>query len=110
MDWRRFLEENNITFVDRGPNTKRGEVSIQCPMCGQDDPSEHLGINLQTGKWGCHRDANHRGKASRTLIKAILGCSSQQAGLIVKQYSHSDPDTLEAALFTLDANHNGVIK
>lgn len=109
MDWVRFLEENNIHFVTRGPNTKRGEVSINCPMCGEEDPSEHLGINLQTGKWGCHRDGSHRGKASRTLIKAILGCSSSQAGLIVKQYSHSDPDSLEAALSVLEADNNNII-
>lgn len=110
MDWQRFLEENNIHFVTRGPNTKRGEVSVQCPMCGEDDPSEHLGINLQTGNWGCHRDASHRGKSSRTLIKALLGCSSQQAYAVVRQYSHSDPDTLESALAVLEADHNGYIK
>lgn len=110
MDWQRFLDENNIHYVTRGPNTKRGELSIQCPMCGDEDPSEHLGINLQTGKWGCHRDAGHRGKSSRTLIKAILGCSSPQAGFIVKQYSHSDPDTLEAALAVLEADNKGTIE
>jgi hypothetical protein len=109
MDWQRFLEENNIHFVSRGPNTKRGELSVQCPMCGDDDPSEHLGINPVTGKWGCHRDASHRGKSSRTLIKAILACSSQQAQFIVKQYSHSDPDTLESALAVLEADNNGMI-
>lgn len=106
MDWQRFLEENNIHFVTRGPNTKRGELSVQCPMCGPEDPSEHLGVNLTTGKWGCHRDASHRGKSPRTLIKAILACSSQQAGFIVRQYSHSDPDTLEAALAVLEADNN----
>lgn len=110
MDWRRFLEENNIHFVDRGPNTKRGEISVHCPMCGDEDPSEHLGINLQTEKWGCLRDGSHRGKSSRTLVKSILGCSSQQAGLIVKQYSHSDPDSLEAALSVLEADTQGVVE
>jgi|SRR5882724_2024268 len=110
MDWQRFLDENNIHYVSRGPNTKRGEVSIQCPMCGEEDPSEHLGINLQNGKWGCHRDVNHRGKSPRTLIKAILGCSSPQAGFIVKQYSHSDPDSLEAALAVLEADNKGTIE
>lgn len=104
MDWVRFLDENNIHYVSRGPNTKRGEVSIQCPMCGEEDPSEHLGINLGSENWGCHRDQSHRGKSSRILIKAILHCSSQQAGLLVKQYSHSDPDTLEAALASLEEN------
>lgn len=110
MDWIRFLDENNIHYVTRGPNTKRGEVSIQCPMCADEDPSEHLGINLQSEKWGCHRDSNHRGKSSRTLVKAILGCSSPQAGFIVKQYSHNDPDTLETALAVLEADNRGIVE
>lgn len=109
MEWQRFLEENNIHFVSRGQNTKRGEFSIHCPMCGEDDPSEHLGINPNTGHWGCLRDQSHRGKSPRTLVKAILGCSSAQAGLIVKQYSHADPDTLEGALAALEADSNEVI-
>src|ERR1700744_5146204 len=110
MEWVRFLDENNIHYVTRGPNTKRGEVSIRCPMCEDDDPSEHLGINLESSNWGCHRDASHRGKSARHLIKSILGCSSTQAGLVVKQYSHSDPDSLEAALTALEADQMGVIK
>lgn len=101
MDWVRFLEENNIPFVTRGPNTKRGEVSIRCPMCGENDPSEHLGINLQSGFWGCHRDATHRGKSPKYLIRMILGCSSQQAKFILDQYSKADPDTLDLMLIML---------
>jgi 5S rRNA maturation endonuclease (ribonuclease M5) len=101
MDWIRFLDENHVGYVTRGPNTKRGEVSIKCPMCGEEDPSEHLGINLETENWGCHRNSSHRGKSARTLIKAILGCSSQQAGFVVRQYSKADPDNLESALSTL---------
>jgi hypothetical protein len=104
MDWHRFLEEHNIPFVTRGPNTKRGEVSIHCPMCGDEDPSEHLGINVANDAWGCLRDASHRGKAARTLIKAILKCSSQQANSLVKQYSNSDPDTLDKALKYLQSD------
>lgn len=109
MDWVRFLEENNVHYITRGPNTKRGEISIQCPMCGEDDPSEHLGINLQTGKWGCHRDQAHRGKSALTLIKAILGCSSTQSQLIVKQYNQADPDTLDSVLKVLEADNNEAI-
>ncbi len=104
MEWQRFLEENNIHYITRGPNTKRGEFSIHCPMCGEDDPSEHLGINPKSGHWGCLRDQGHRGKSPRTLVKAILGCSSQQAHHIVRQYSHADPDCLEAALAILEGD------
>jgi hypothetical protein len=103
MDWIRFLEDNHIHYVTRGPNTKKGEVSIQCPICGPDDPSEHMGINLQSYKWGCHRDPSHRGKSARTLIKSLLGCSGTQANAVVQQYSASDPDSLEAALSSLEA-------
>ena len=101
MDWRRFLEEHNIPFVDRGPNTKRGEVSVHCPMCGPDDPSEHLGINPESGAWGCLRDNTHRGKSAKTLVRSLLGCSGLQADHVITQYSHADPDSLEGALALL---------
>lgn len=102
MDWTRFLDENNIHYVTRGPNTKKGEVSIQCPFCGTDDPSEHLGINLKSSKWGCHRDASHRGKQPHSLIRVMLGISSHAAKQIVAQYSRADPDTLDAMLSALE--------
>lgn len=104
MDWMRFLEEHQIGFVTRSANTKRGEVSIHCPICGDEDPSMHLGINLTTGNWGCLRDGSHRGKSARHLVKNVLGCSSAQAFTIVRQYSHSDPDSLESALAALEPN------
>jgi len=101
MEWVAFLTENHIPFVTRGPNTKRGELSVKCPWCGVDDPSEHLGINLTTGYWGCHRNQQHRGKSVFYLIKGLLGCSYAQAKLIVKQYGAGDPETLEQALTAL---------
>lgn len=101
MDWIRFLEENNIHYITRGPNTKKGEVSIQCPLCGEDDPSEHLGINLNSGKWGCLRDQSHRGISSRTLIKALLHVNSNIAEDVIRQYSRPDPNDLESALEAL---------
>lgn len=104
MDWIRFLDENNIHYVTRGPNTKKGEVSIQCPMCGEADPSEHLGINLKTGYWGCHRDASHRGKQAHSLIRAVLGASTHTAKQIMARYDRADPDTLDAMLSALEGN------
>lgn len=100
MDWVRFLDDNHIHYVTRGPNTKKGEVSITCPMC-TDDPSEHLGINLSNGYWGCHRNSAHRGKSAKTLIRAILGTSYTGADSYLRQYSHSDPDDLDKVLEAL---------
>lgn len=106
MDWVRFLEENNVHYVTRGPNTKRGEISIKCPFCGPADPSEHLGIDLVSGKWGCHRDVSHRGTAAARLVRATLNCSSSIANKVISQYGHPDPDELDAALISLEKDNS----
>lgn len=92
MNWIEFLTDNNIEFVTRGPNTRRGEVSVQCPMCGHDDPSQHLGISLISENWGCLRNMAHRGHAPYVLVAALLDCSYEQARLVVAQYSTANPD------------------
>ncbi len=103
MDWIALLESNNIEYVTRGPNTKRGEVSVRCPWCGIDDPSQHLSISLTADKWGCWRNSEHRGKRPHRLIQALLNCSNHTASAIVGQYSHADPDDLDEALAMLTA-------
>ncbi len=107
MDWERLLVENNIEYVTSGPNTKRGELSVKCPWCGDADPSQHLGISLSREAWGCHRDATHRGKSPVRLIQALLGCSASQARLMLAQGEQSDPDSLEAALMVLNSTYAG---
>lgn len=94
MDWVALFTDNNIEFVSRGPNTRKGEISIRCPICGDDDPSQHLGIALDKEAWGCHRNQQHRGKDPKRLIQALLNCSSAQAALVVAQYNQADPDSL----------------
>ena len=101
MDWVALLDDHHIPYVTRGPNTKKGEVSVKCPYCGEDDPSEHLGINLTAENWGCHRSAEHRGHSPSRLIAALLGCSSAQAKLIAAQYSKADPETFDQAVAVL---------
>ncbi len=101
MNWEQFLADHGIEYVTHGPNTKRGEVSVKCPWCGDEDPSQHMGINLTREVWGCHRDAQHRGKAPQRLIQALIGCSSSQAKLLLRQYGQSDPDELEGAIAML---------
>jgi len=92
MNWVEFLEANQIDYATRGPNTKRGEVSVRCPWCGEDDHSTHMGISLTAEKWGCLRNPAHRGFKAERLIAAILGCSFHQAKLVVSQYSVADPE------------------
>jgi hypothetical protein len=97
MNWQDFLTDNQIEWVSRGKNTARGEISIRCPWCGNDDPSQHLGINMSTGQWGCLRNPEHRGHSTTYLIGYLLGCSQHQARMIVDQYSRSDPDQIDTS-------------
>lgn len=102
MDWLHFLDQHGIDYVTKGPNTKRGEASVQCPFCGEDDPSHHMGISLSSENWGCHRSADHRGKRPYRLVAALLGCSAHRARLLVEQYSRPDPESLADVINLLE--------
>lgn len=77
-----FFDKHHIEYVTRGPNVARGNINIQCPFCGGDDPSHHLGVHLETGKWGCWRRSDHRGIKPHRLIRALLRCSPGEAATI----------------------------
>lgn len=73
IDWRALLVQEGIPFIERGPNVSRGEINIQCPMCGSADPSQHMGLNLETGWWSCWRNrAAHSGKSPLRLLMVLL--------------------------------------
>lgn len=74
-----ILTRYGIEFVDHGPNVAKGNVNIQCPWCGADDHSHHLGINLARGMWGCWRNKQHRGRALYKLLSKLTGLSYQEA-------------------------------
>jgi hypothetical protein len=82
FDWELFFKRNNIRYVTSGKNTKSGEFSIPCVWCnrsGNKDPSEHLGVNPETGAFSCWRNNKHRGNNAVYLIKQILDCSFKEA-------------------------------
>lgn len=102
VDWESFFNDHGIDYVVRGPNVKKGNVNIACPMCG-DDPSHHMGVALEIEAWGCWRGISHKGKKPEGLIRSLLGCSYTQAKLIAQQYSAADPENLDQALANLEA-------
>ncbi len=79
FDWQRFLSGRGVPFVTSGPNTKRGNISVRCPWCGDADPSQHMGISLRGEGWGCLRNRTHRGRSRAKLIAALLHCSLEEA-------------------------------
>jgi hypothetical protein len=98
MNWVEFLTDYQIEYVSRGPNTRRGEVSCRCPFCGDDDPSQHLGISLSSENWGCLRSQTHRGHSPVRLIEALLGCGTSKARDLYTFYSQADPDAFDHPL------------
>lgn len=79
FDWQSFLDSYNIHYVTRGANVARGHVSVKCPMCGDEDPSEHLTINLDGKGWRCYRRHEHRGVKPERLVQALLNVSYAEA-------------------------------
>lgn len=87
IEWQNVLRNHRIEYVDKGRNVKRGNININCPFCGKGDTGFHLGLDLETGYWGCWRDKNHRGKAPHRLLVQLLGISYADAEEIVSDSS-----------------------
>lgn len=81
FDWISFLDHYNIPYSLGGKNVSHGNIGLPCPMCG-DDPSQHLGINPQTGYWNCWRNSQHKGRKPHKLIMRLLKCSYAEAASI----------------------------
>lgn len=105
FDWKRFFSQNHIPYVEHGPNTGRGNANIKCPWCGANDPSEHMGVNLRWGYWGCLRNSAHRGKDPVRLVRALLRCSEEEARRVVgvKEAAAASVDELTGSLSKLRA-------
>lgn len=79
VDVVRILQSHKVHYVEKGPNVAKGNVNIKCPWCGEADSSQHLGINLNTGMWGCWRNKQHRGRKLSRLLTKLLGISLSEA-------------------------------
>lgn len=83
-----LLEQHDIHYVSDGPNTAKDNINVHCEWCGDSDPSEHLGIKVDSqgnynGAYGCWRNSGHRGKNPVRLISKLLGITYQRASELV---------------------------
>lgn len=78
FDWVSFCERYGISYVERGPNVARNRINIACPFCG-DDPSHHLGLDKESGRWACWRNGAHRSKRPERLVARLLNVSITKA-------------------------------
>lgn len=107
--WRELLDDQRVSFIERGPNVKRGEINIKCPFCGAADPSFHMGLNLDTGFWACWRNASHRGKSPLRLIMALAHVPYWKAREIAGlSQDYVDPEGFDAVAARL-LGHSGIL-
>lgn len=106
FDIQAFFDRRGIHYVSRGSNVKKGNINVKCPFCA-DDPSEHMGIDPDTLRWGCWRDADHRGKSPIRLIMALTGMPRHDVRSLLglDRDTHLSFDTEGLSLADLDVNN-----
>jgi len=62
-----YLSSRHIYVSDSGKNVSDGWIGIECPFCPDGDPSQHLGINLDTKGISCWRC-----DTTGTIIKLVM--------------------------------------
>jgi DNA primase len=83
FDAQSYLQDRGIKFTSGGhKNVSHGWIGIQCPFCG--DHSNHGGINLKTGFYGCWI-CGQRAKPIE-LIMALENCSFENAKKIYNDF------------------------
>jgi len=80
FSWRSFVDRHRIEYTESGAHTKRGNLYVWCPWCNDPDrDKKRLGLHLDSARFGCWKDARHRGSDPVRLIRALLRCSWEQA-------------------------------
>jgi hypothetical protein len=78
VNWRSLFDHLRIEYVDRGPNTSRDRINVQCPWCGDDDPSHHMSISENGDGFYCYRNREHGGTDPIRLLRGF-GLSRYEA-------------------------------
>ena len=72
-----YLESREVEYHTSGKNVTSGWIEINCPFCFPEDPSWHLGINLDTKLYNCYICGNKGSPIN--LIMEIDQCSFPKA-------------------------------
>jgi hypothetical protein len=73
FDWLAFCTKYKIDFIRHGKNVSGNNIAVKCPLCGDEDPSQHLTLSLDVNNpaWFCWRNARHRGRNPTFLISRL---------------------------------------
>lgn len=80
LNLRALFSKYRIAYVEKGPNCAKGNINIQCCLCGSADRSHHLAIREETGQWYCFRNPRHHGHNLAFILKKL--------GIPAKEYAH----------------------
>lgn len=105
LDVKRLLTLASVEFKDSGKNVANNHVAIQCPFCGGEDPSQHMGINLTTGAWGCLRNGLHAGRNFKYLLERLVGSLTAEHMLGNDKVT---PDNFDSAVASLAREERGL--
>lgn len=107
FSWLAFVQRHRIAFTDTGGHTHKNNLYVWCPFCREGDREKRrLGLHLKSPRWGCWKDERHRGSDPVRLIRALLGCSWQQAVAEAQDEEgvRTPIETLRSRLAALTAN------
>ena len=82
FDVKKFLDDHQINWSDKGKNTQSGWVNITCPFCY--DKTNHGGFNIADGYYNCWNCGHH---FLDKVIAELLGCKPHIAKNIIKEYT-----------------------
>lgn len=111
--WRSLFDAIGVRWIDRGHNTSRGHINIQCPWCGTADPSYHLGIEEASGAYYCLRSQPPHAGRSVPFLLMKLGVPPYQIDALLGEFSDDRPpprtphhrETTSWERFTSAADH-----
>ena len=82
-----YFEDRNIPYSTEGKNVTENWVNIECPFPFCDDPSNHMGINLESKLFSCWT-CGEKGGMDR-LIQEIEGCTWSESQTILSQFQEN---------------------
>lgn len=83
FDIKSYLEQKQVQYWEGGKNVSRGWININCLFCN--DPSNHLGINLEEQYCSCWQ-CGQAGPLNLIVQRLENDCSLAQANTIMSKF------------------------
>lgn len=107
--WIKILMQARVEWTDHGHNVKKGNINIHCPFCWENASSGfHMGINPESGMYGCWRNSSHRGRSPHRLLMKLLRLNKDRVAALLGEAEEPDLDSwqelVSGSLFASEAD------